>query len=367
MIPIASPIIGSREVEAVTKVLRSASLAQGAEVFAFEEEFSQFVGNRTCVAVNSGTSALHLALLSLGIGPGDEVIVPSFTFAATANSVRLAGAVPVFVDIDDSFCIDPIAARNAITDRTAAIMPVHLYGQPAEMLQLTELARDNNLLIIEDAAQAHLATHQLGPVGALGDAAAFSFYPTKNMTSGEGGMIVFKEPANARTAQLLRNQGMERRYANEIVGFNLRMTDIHAAIGRVQLSQLETWTSKRQENADFMTRNLENVVAPSARKGSSHVFHQYTIRVNAQIRDALSEGLLAEGVGNAVYYPTPVHRLPSYGLCERCPDPSHPCSALPETDRASQECLSLPVHPNLTLEDLTKIVDSVNRLSGSLR
>lgn len=351
MIPAAKPIIGEAERAAVDAVLATGGLAQGPQVDAFEQEFAAFVGGRECVAVNSGTSALHMALLALGIGPGDEVIVPSFTFAATANSVALAGATPVFVDIEpDSFCMDPDAVQAAITARTAAIMPVHLYGHPAAMDRVMPLAQERGLKIVEDAAQAHAASLHGKPVGAFGDAGCFSFYPTKNMTSGEGGMVSTSNPDSARTVRLLRNQGMEQRYRNEIVGFNTRMTDIHAAIGRVQLGKLPDWTAQRQANAAFLTENLTGVVTPSVAVGAVHVYHQYTIRVVDHDRDAFAAALADRGVGSGVYYPTPVHALPSFGLD----------FDLPETARAAAEVLSLPVHPSLDKADLDVIVEAVN-------
>ena len=208
MIPAAKPLIGADEEEAVMRVLRSGMIAQGPEVAAFEEDFSAIVGGRRCVAVNSGTSALHIGMVALGIGPGDEVIVPSFTFAATGNSVALTGATPVFVDIEaDSFCIDPVAVEAAITERTAAIMPVHLYGHPAAMDRLRPVAERHGLALIEDAAQAHAASLHGVPVGAAGTVAAFSFYPTKNMTSGEGGMIVTDDPDIERAAVSFETRG----------------------------------------------------------------------------------------------------------------------------------------------------------------
>jgi dTDP-4-amino-4,6-dideoxygalactose transaminase len=369
MIPLARPIVGDDEVQAVERVLRSGALAQGPEVARFESEFSAYVRGRNCIAVNSGTSALHLALLALGIGPTDEVIVPSFTFAATANSVRLAGATPIFADIDiDTFCLNPKSVNEAITERTAAIMPVHLYGQPADMAAIKDIADHHGLAVIEDAAQAHMAQHPLGPVGALGDAAAFSFYPTKNMTAGEGGMLVIPDDGRARLARLLRNQGMDRRYENEVVGFNLRMTDIHAAIGRTQLRQLPDWTALRQRNAAALDAGLVGIKCPSVSQGCTHVYHQYTLRISAEIRDEAITQIQRNGVEVGVYYPTPVHRLPSFGMCDRCTSAGGRCDRLPETERAASECLSLPVHPSLTAEDIKQIIDTVNTvLEGLLR
>lgn len=356
LIPAAKPIIGDDERAAVDAVLASGGLAQGPQVAAFEEEFSAIVDDRSCVAVNSGTSALHMALLALGVGPGDEVIVPSFTFAATANSVALTGARPVFVDIDeDSFCISPDAIKNAISARTKAVMPVHLYGHPAAMESIMLLAEANGLSVLEDAAQAHAAKLHGRPVGAFGDAAAFSFYPTKNMTSGEGGMAVMRDEDDARTVRLLRNQGMEQRYRNEIVGFNTRMTDVHAAIGRVQLTKLAGWTAQRQSNAAFLNENLRGVVTPSTAEGVEHVYHQYTIRIPGHSQSDFIDALAKRGVGSGVYYPVPVHQLPSFGLD----------LDLPVTARVAAEVVSLPVHPSLTQADLEKVAESVNAVAGA--
>ena len=293
MIPISRPNIGLLERQAVDQVLESGQLTQGAEVAAFELEFAPFVADRHCVAVNSGTSALHLALLALGIGPGDEVIVPSFTFAATPNSVASTGAKPVFVDIEPRyFCIDPAAVQAAITPRTRAVMPVHLYGHPAAMSALQEVCRDKGIFIIEDASQAHGAAIEGRPVGAWGDAGTFSFYATKNMTTGEGGLVSVEDPEVARRLRLLRNQGQERRYENEIAGLNNRMTDMQAAIGRVQLRSLREWTKTRQDNADFYSTNLRGVVVPESDPRAEHVFHQYTIRIVDLDRNEFAEELV---------------------------------------------------------------------------
>ena len=353
-IPAARPIIGAAERAAVDRVMASGGVAQGPEVAAFETEFASVVAGRECVALNSGTSALHLGLLAAGIGPGDEVIVPSFTFAATGNSVALTGATPVFVDINaDTFCLDPAAVRSAIGPKTAAIMPVHLYGHPAAMPELLALAAEHGLAVYEDAAQAHAASLNGTPVGAMGTFGAFSFYPTKNMTAGEGGMVTTNDPKLARTVRLLRNQGMERRYENELIGFNARMTDIHAAIGRVQLQKLAGWTAQRQANAQFLNANLNNVRVPVTAVGAEHVFHQYTIRVDGADRDRFVSDLSARGIGSGVYYPIPTHRLPSFALD----------LDLVETERAAREVISLPVHPALSQDDLERIVEAVNDIA----
>lgn len=354
MIPAARPEIGDEERAAVDRVMQSGMLAQGPEVAAFEKEFSAIVNGLHSVAVNSGTSALHMAFLAAGVGPGDEVIVPSFSFAATANSVALAGATPVFVDIElDYFNAAPAAIEAAITPRTKAIMPVHLYGHPADLVAIKGIADKHGLLLFEDAAQAHAASVNGTPVGAWGIAGSFSFYPTKNMTSGEGGMITTPSDEVARLSRVLRNQGMERRYENEVVGFNTRMTDIHAAIGRVQLTKLAGWTAKRQENAAFLSANLEGVVTPPTAPGAVHVFHQYTIRVVDHDRDAFAEQLTQRGVGSGVYYPTPIHRLPSFRLD----------LDLPVTELATTQVLSLPVYPSLTQGELDTIVEAVNAVA----
>jgi dTDP-4-amino-4,6-dideoxygalactose transaminase len=354
MIPGAKPLIGDEERAAVDRVMRSGMLAQGPEVAAFEAEFAAIVNGRHSIAVNSGTSALHLSLIAAGIGPGDEVIVPSFSFAATANAVHLTGATAVFADIEpDYFALDPAAVEAAITSRTKAIMPVHLYGHPANLPALSDLAKRHGVLLIEDAAQAHAASIDGVPVGAWGESASFSFYPTKNMTSGEGGMVTTASDEIARQLRLLRNQGMEQRYANEIIGFNTRMTDIHAAIGRVQLTKLSEWTVQRQRNAAFLSENIEGVITPKTAPNAVHVFHQYTIRVEGHDRDNFAAELAKRGVGNGVYYPTPIHRLPSFGLN----------LDLPNTELAAKQVLSIPVHPSLSNQELETIAEAVSSVA----
>lgn len=361
-IPAARPEIGEAEIEAAVRVLRSGRVVQGPEVAAFEEEFSKVSATGHCVAVNSGTSALQLTLMALGIGPGDEVVVPSFSFAASANAVRLVGAEAVFADIDPAtFCLDPAAVAAAVTPRTAAVMPVHLYGHPAAMDELGAVARRHGLAVVEDACQAHAAELGGTRVGSFGDAGTFSFYPTKNMHALEGGMISTDDAQLARTLRLLRNQGMEQRYANEIVGANMRMTDVSAAIGRVQLARLEEWTERRRANAARLDATLTAVTTPPQAPGARHVYHQYTVRIPGD-RDAAQQALTDRGVGSAVYYPTPIHRLAPYWE----PDQQRGRHwELPETERAAREVLSLPVHPALSEGDLERIADAVNAIGDA--
>lgn len=352
MIPAAKPEIGEDEIDAVVRVLRTGRVVQGPEVADFEHEFGKLVSDRACVAVNSGTSALHLSMLALGIGPGDEVIVPSFSFAATANAVAATGAVPVFADIEpETFCLDPESVAAALTPRTTAIVPVHLFGHPAAMDRLTPLAQAHGLAIVEDAAQAVGARLGDTPVGAFGDTACFSFYPTKNMHSLEGGMVVTADPQLERRLRLLRNQGMLRQYENEIVGLNNRMTDVAAAVGRVQLAKLDGWTRRRREIAARYDAQLRTVRIPPVAESAWHVYHQYTVRIEAG-RDAFRDRLAQLGIGSGVYYPTPIHRLP----------PFLPAADLPVTDQAAAEVLSLPVYPQLSDHEVDKIIEAVNSL-----
>ena len=362
-IPAARPLIGAEERAAVDAVLAGGMVVQGPQVAAFEEEFSaQVVGGAHCVAVNSGTSAQHLAALAAGAGADRraEVIVPSFTFAATANSVAITGARPVFADIDPvTFTLDPASVEAAVTERTIAIEVVHLYGLPANMPEILDIARRHGLAVWEDCAQAHAAAIDDKPVGAFGAWGSFSFYPTKNMTSLEGGMVSTADAELARRVRLLRNQGMERQYANEVVGLNNRMTDVAAAVGRVQLTRLAGWTAARRANAAALDAGLADapgVVTPHVPPGYTHVYHQYTIRLegaSAAERDEVARVLREQWrIGTGVYYPIPNHRLPSLA-------PYAPGVDLPGTERAARECLSLPVHPSLSEADLERIVRAV--------
>jgi perosamine synthetase len=356
MINLSAPDIGEEEISEVRRIMLSGNLAQGPEVAAFESEFASLHTNTHAIATNAGTSALHISLLALGIGPGDEVIVPSFTFAATANAVKLTGATPVFADIESEyFCLDPQDVIARLTHKTKAIIPVHLYGQISNMTALNEVAKKHGLILVEDTAQAHFAELNGVRAGLWGDAAAFSFYPTKNMTSGEGGMVLTNSDTTERLCRLYRNQGMLLRYQNEVVGFNYRMTDIHAAIGRVQLRKLESYTSKRIANSDYLNSNLKNVQVPAIRQNSRHVFHQYTIIVPEGDRDSFAEELSKRGVASGIYYPTPVDKLKPF-------DQVH---ELKVTDFVSKNCLSIPVHPKLTEFELEKIVAEVNSIAAA--
>lgn len=362
-IPAARPLIGAEERAAVDAVLAGGMVVQGPQVAAFEEEFSaQVVGGAHCVAVNSGTSAQHLAALASGAGADRraEVIVPSFTFAATANSVAITGARPVFADIDPvTFNLDPASVEAAVTERTIAIEVVHLYGLPANMPQILDIARRHGLAVWEDCAQAHAAAIGDEPVGTFGAWGSFSFYPTKNMTSLEGGMVSTGDAELARRVRLLRNQGMERQYANEVVGLNNRMTDVAAAVGRVQLTRLAGWTAARRANAAALDAGLAGapgVATPRVPRGYTHVYHQYTIRLegaSAAERDEVAKALREQWrIGTGVYYPIPNHRLPSLAAYA-------PGLDLPGTEKAARECLSLPVHPSLSEADLERIVRAV--------
>ncbi len=355
MIPISKPQFGEEELALVREVLESGIVAQGPKVAQLEEEFAALCGTKYAVAVSSGTTALHLALLAHGIGPGDEVITSPFTFIASANSVLFTGATPRFVDIrKDTYNLDPDQLESAITPRTKAIMPVHLYGLMADMDPIMEIAERHGLAVIEDAAQAHGATYKGRKAGSFGTG-CFSLYATKNMTSAEGGMVTTNDPEIAERVKLLRAHGSKVRYYHDILGYNFRLTDLHAAIGLAQLKKLEQFNAARQRNAEFLNAHLQNVVVPCVPEGQTHVWHQYTIRLEHTDRDAAIEKLKAKGVGSAVFYPVPVYRQKVY--LDRGYDLS-----LPATEEVTKQVLSLPVHPALTSADLETIVEAVNSL-----
>ena len=358
MIPIARPQMGEEEKERVWEAMSSGSLAQGPRVKQLEDEFAAFVGADHAVATSSGTTALHLALLGHEIGPDDEVITVPFTFIASANSIVYTGARPVFVDIDErDFTMDVEQVEAAITPRTKAIMPVSLYGQPADMPAIAEIAERRGLAVIEDAAQAHGAAVGGQKSGTWG-AGAFSFYPTKNMTTGEGGMITTRDGAYAERVRLLREHGMKVRYHHDIVGYNFRMTDIAAAIGLAQLPKLPSYNERRRSIAARYDAELRGVVTPFVRPGVTHVYHQYTIRVNE--RDAFAEKLKERGVGSAIYYPIPVHRQKPF-LAMGYGDQTYPV-----TDRLTAQVVSIPVHPALSDDEVDAVIAAVNQTAAEL-
>jgi len=353
MIPIAKPLIGEAEVEAVSSVLRSGMIAQGPKVVEFEEAFARYTGVEHAIAVNSGTAALHVSLLANGIGQGDEVITSSFSFIATGNSILATGATPVFADIrPDTFNIDPEGILEKITPKTKAIMPVHLYGQSADMKAIMEIAEDHNLAVIEDACQAHGAGFNGKRVGSFGTG-AFSFYPTKNMTTSEGGMITTNDAQVAEKARMIRVHGSKQRYMHELLGYNYRMTDIAAAIGLVQLDRIEEFNSARQKNASVLTdglKDLDYITTPVVGQGCEHVYHQYTVRTEK--RDILADYLKDNGVGCGIYYPIPIHQQPLYRELNYTDN-------LPETEKAAGEVLSLPVHPAVEEQDIEHIITTI--------
>jgi perosamine synthetase len=356
MIPIARPQMGEEEKRAVLEVLESGMLAQGPKVKAFEEAFAEMCGVRHAIATSSGTTALHAALLAHGIGPGDEVITTPFTFISSANSILFVEAQPVFVDIDPvTFNMDPNLLEAAITPRTKAIMPVHLFGLLADMDPIMELAEQHGLVVIEDACQAHGAEYHGQRAGSFGTG-TFSLYPTKNITSAEGGMITTDDDQIADACRMLRHHGMRRRYYHDELGFNFRMTDVHAAIGLAQIRKLDRFNEARMANARFLSKHLRGVITPTIPEGCKHVFHQYTIRVPDGRRDAMMEHLRERGIGTAIYYPVPVHKQTYY--VQTLGYDLH----FPEAEKAAAEVLSLPVHPGLDRDDLERIVEEVNAL-----
>ena len=351
-IHIAKPQLGEGEKAAVMAVLDSGMLAQGKRVAEFEARFAELCGVRQAVAAASGTASLWLAMLAHGIGAGDEVITTPFSFIASSNCALYVGARPVFVDIEpDTGLIDAAAIEAKITARTRAILPVHLYGQPCDMEAIMEIAGRHNLVVVEDACQAHGATFEGQPVGSFGTG-CFSFYPTKNMTTGEGGILTTNDDALAERLRLLRNHGQSQRYRHDILGYHFRTTDIQAAIGLVQLEKLPAWNEQRITNARYLSEHLRGVRVPVVRPNRRHVFHQYTIRVPGD-RQAFQDHMKEQGVGTAIHYPRPIHHQPLY-LSLGYDD------VLPQAEAVAQEVLSLPVHPALSQSDLDRIVAAVN-------
>jgi perosamine synthetase len=358
MIPVSKPLLGEEEQAAVRRVLESGIIAQGPRVAEFERAFAAMVGVKHAIATSNGTTALHAALLAHGVGPGDEVITTPFTFMASINSILYTGARPVLCDIDESFNLDAALIERAITPRTKAIMPVHLYGQPADLDVIGELARAHDLALVEDACQAHGAEFDGRRAGSFGTG-CFSFYATKNMTTGEGGMITTDDDGLAEGARRIIAHGMKVRYYHDSLGYNYRMTDIAAAIGIEQLKKLPGFNARRVENARFYDQHLANVpglITPAVYPRRTHVYHQYTVRITPEFgrsRDAVAEALGQQGISTGVYYPIPAHRqaaVQPLGLGE---------GVYPVAEQMAQEVLAIPVHPALTDADRMFIVDSL--------
>ena len=342
--------------KALARVLDRGAFVLGGEVAAFEEEFAAWCGSAFAVAVNSGTSALHLALLAAGVGPGDEVVVPPFTFIATAAAVQYTGARPVFADIEpESFTLDPARFESACTPRTRAVIPVHLYGQTADMDAIRAVAARRGAAVIEDAAQAHGAELHGRRAGTLGRLGCFSFYPTKNLGAlGEGGLVTCDDPDDAKRLRLLRDWGQERKYEHRFLAFNARMDGFQGAVLRVKLRHLDAWTDARRAHASHYGKRLEGgpVQPPRELEGRRHVYHVYTVR--APERDRLRAALEARGIQTGVHYPIPLHLQPAYADLGHCP------GDFPVAEAAAREVLSLPMYPELPEE-------ARDRVAGALR
>lgn len=346
---------------AIRGVLESCQFTLGREVAAFEEEFAAYSEAKHGIGVNTGTSALHLALLAAGIGPGDEVITVPFTFVATVAAIYYTGAKPVFVDIDPvTYTMDPSGLEAVITPRTKAIIPVHLYGQPADMDPILAVARRHGLVVIEDACQAHGALYKDRRAGSMGDMGCFSFYPGKNLGAyGEGGMVTTSNPELARTIRMLRDWGAERKYEHVLKGYNYRLEGIQGAVLRVKLRHLEAWTEARRAAAARYDRLLADsgVPTPKAMPYARHVYHVYAIRTKH--RQAWQKALLDQGIQTGIHYPTPVHLLPAYS------DLGYGPGSFPHSEQAAAEVLSLPMFPELTAEQCETVARAVRELAST--
>jgi len=359
LIPINLPQIGEEEVQAVVKVLRSglltSGLGEGPEVTKFEKNFAKLAGVKHAVAVNTGTAALHSAVMAYGVKQGDEVIVPSFTFVATAEAVVLAGGKPVFADIDrETYNLSSTAVEKSITKKTKAVLPVDLYGFSADMKPMREIAEKHGLALIVDAAQAHGATYAGKPAGSFADAACWSFYASKNITTGEGGLITTSNDQIDETLRMIRTHGEKAKYASLMLGHNYRMSEILAALGNAQLGKLSSFVAKRRQNAQQLTKILEKssrLILPYESKDRQHSWYLYTARLKNGTeteRNRILEELKKQGIGAEAYYVNPVHQMPFYRE-------NFGSARLPETDKASKQVFSLPIHPAVTAEQVDYI------------
>ncbi len=360
-IPIARPAIGQDEISAVTAVLESGKLAAGENVTMFEKLFADYCGSTHAIAVNNGTAALHAALLAAEIGSGDEVIVPAFSFFATASAVSMTGAKPVFVDVhEETFNIDPQKVEDHLTSKTKAVIGVHLFGQPFDVPGIQQVCESHNLTLVEDAAQAHGAAWNGEKTGGLGQFGCFSFYATKNMTTGEGGMVTTSEKVFAERLRLIINHGQSEKYLHTRIGYNYRLTDIGAAIGIVQLKKLEKFNNRRRKNAEYFDTHIKvkGLITPVVSPGMHHVYHQYVIRMTDEFpmnRPDFIEYLKVKGIGSAVHYPIPLHHQPVYAVANE-PD------SCPISTSLASSVLSIPVHPLLDQKELAYICDVINEV-----
>ncbi|MEI8218585.1 MAG: DegT/DnrJ/EryC1/StrS family aminotransferase, partial [Elusimicrobiota bacterium] len=356
IIPLVHPVLGKEEKNIVAKIIDSGIIASGSYVETFETQFARYCGAAHGIAVSNGTTALHAALLACSVKPGDKVLTTPFSFIATANSILHCGAIPVFADIDPAtYNLSPADAERVLRreKNIKAIMVVHLYGLPADMDAFTKLSKKHGCALIEDCAQAHGAQWRKRTVGSIGDAAAFSFYATKNATTGEGGVVLTNDNAIAARVRQIINHGRDGHATHTILGFNYRLTNIAAGIGIAQIKQLPRWTQKRRANARFLTNQLKGIstlITPVEPPNTTPAYHQYTVRVPAGVRDAFMTHLHSRGIGCGVYYATPIHQQPLYaGL-------GYKAGICPVAEQAAREVVSLPVHPLLTARDLRAIV-----------
>ncbi|MDP2669413.1 MAG: DegT/DnrJ/EryC1/StrS family aminotransferase [bacterium] len=365
MINIAQPHFGEEEIKAVTDVLRSGIVAQGPRVAEFEKQFAEYCGAKHAIAVNSGTAALHAALYACGVVEGDEVITTPFTFMATANAILQQGATPVFCDIDPvTFNIDPAKLEEKITSKTKAILPVDIFGHPYDVAAVKNIAAKHGLKVIEDACQAHGAVYQNKKAGTFGDIGCFSFYATKNIATGEGGMLVTDNDEYAERARMFRHHGQSQkiRYQYFDMGYNYRMTDIVAAIGLAQMKKLDDFNRKRIDNAVLLTEGLKGIpgiITPVVQAGYKHVFHQYTVRVTEKFkmkREELLAHLADKGIGSAVFYPKPLHLFDHIKKLQKAR------VLFPFAEKITQEVLSLPVHPLVSEKDISYIIGTIKAI-----
>lgn len=356
MIPLAKPILGKREKQLINEVIDSGIIASGKYVEKFEQMFAKVSNAKYSIVCSNGTTALNTALLACGIKPGDKVITTPFTFIATSNSILYCGAKPIFADIDPkTYDIDPKSVENILKKEknVKAVVCVHLYGLPCDMGELLKLKKKYKFALIEDACQAHLAKYKNKTVGTIGDAGCFSFYATKNMTTGEGGAVLTNNSKIEKLSRKIINHGRMAHYGHDMLGYNFRLTNVCAAIGIAQCEQIEKWTQQRISNAAKLSEGLKDcdfLETPFVPKGYTHVYHQYTVRVKDGLRDKLMQYLKDNGIGCGIHYPEVLHRQPLYKNL------GYKQNLCPVAEQAAKEVLSLPVHPSLSKKDIDTII-----------